>query len=1493
MSSVPSTGGSSTNPAPPPPAPTPAIEQLPQNIPRLETDGSNWAIFAIRFRKAMLANRRWGFFDGKSARPVPKDPSNVTTGEQEAMAKWDYEDQVARYLLSQRLPDSTAVRMGPYTTAKVRWDRVHAEYTAKSVYAQNDLESTFYEMRCEKGGDVRAFLTSLRYKREELAAAGVSITDRDYQRTVLRGIPEELARFASAILSSARIFGSASSVDTETLIDHICEEADRLKNRRAKSQGKDNGGKPKSTGDQALAATGSDGKPKRRKGKCHNCGKVGHWARECRSPKKEEKDGDNAPKPEREKSKPETKPVGSANAVATNDEDAGGCWAAELIAEEAYPGDVALIDEGDWLHEGEETVAVVITPFSDDRGERVELYDSGATRHISPYQADFSNYVKLDPPVFLNAANQQQFPAVGTGSLVVHAPNGGSQSSITLQNALHAPAVGYTLVSLGALDREGYRASLGSGQLDLFAPGGQRIARIPQTSRGLYRVAHTGESAHTVEPISVMELHRRMGHIAPSSARALVEKGLVLGIKLDPNSREAPCDGCIFARATRKPVPKARVGPQAQQFGEEVHTDVWGPCSVPSRRGCRYFVTFTDDATRYTVTYLLHTKAEAFDAYKRFEAWALAQQHCRAIKVLRSDRGGEYLSTAFDDHLAAAGTARRLTVHDTPQLNGVAERLNRTLLERIRAFTHTSGLPKFLWGEALRHATWLKNRSATRALDGQTPYQALLGRAPDLAGLQVWGTRVWVHAADGNKLDARAREGRWLGFDAESHAHRIYLPSSRTVAVERNVYFGGVSELEGEGLVIPSTEPEQRTTQPAPASVQPAPAIPTTPQVPATTTPAVPTLPPALPPVQTNALWVPRSTTPPSPLTPHSSSTSDGTEDDEEAVARLVTPRPKRDRKPSRTLRELMEGVGVSSARRTDPKFTAGTQLPGGFGEEGEQAGGVWLVENVFDELEDSEWLEHILAAEVAEAEALEPRSLAEAKRRPDWPLWEKAISEELTTLKKAGTWHLEEAPPGANVIGSKWVFKAKKDAAGNIARYKARLVAQGFSQIGGVDYDDTYAPVAKLASSRVVIAMANRLGLILHQVDIKGAYLNGVLQDDEVLYLRQPPGYPEPGAGTRVLRLQKALYGLKQAGRRWYQTFTIILGKLGFSQCSVDQAVYHKVTSASGSLIIVAVHVDDCTIAASEPRLVEAFKAGLSKYVEVTDLGELHWMLGIEVKRDRAAGTVHLSQRAYIDSILHRFNFSDLKPLSTPMDVQAKLTSEQAPASAAEFATMRDIPYREAVGALNWAALATRPDISFAVSTVARFASKPGPAHWEAVKRIFRYLAGTRDLWLSYGETKRTLLGYTDADGSMAEDRRAISGYAFLVDGGAVSWSSKRQEIISLSTTESEYVAATHGMKEALWLRSLISEAFGTLKDATVMFCDNQSAIALARDHQYHARTKHIDVRYHFIRWVVERGVVRLVYCPTEDMVADVLTKALPSPKVKHFAASLGLRTK
>jgi len=314
--------------------------------------------------------------------------------------------------------------------------------------------------------------------------------------------------------------------------------------------------------------------------------------------------------------------------------------------------------------------------------------------------------------------------------------------------------------------------------------------------------------------------------------------------------------------------------------------------------------------------------------------------------------------------------------------------------------------------------------------------------------------------------------------------------------------------------------------------------------------------------------------------------------------------------------------------------------------------------------------------------------------------------------LKKNGTWKLEEAPPEANVIGSKWVFKAKKDAMGNITHYKARLVAQGFSQIGGINYDDTYAPVAKMASSRAIIVMANKLGMVLHQLDIKGVYLNSMLNDNEVLYMVHPPGYKPSDAANHVLHLLKVIYGLKQAACRWYQKLCEMFISLGYKQSAVGQAIFYKHLPQIKQLIVVAVHVDDCMIATSTMHLVEELKAGLSRHVEVTDLGKLHWMLGIQVRHDCNAHTTSISQHAYIDSILQRYNLADAKPLSTPMDTQLHLTLEQAPSTPSEFAVMCDMPYHEAIGVLNWAVLATHPDITFTIAMVVCLGTNPGPTH-------------------------------------------------------------------------------------------------------------------------------------------------------------------------------------
>ena len=243
-------------------------------------------------------------------------------------------------------------------------------------------------------------------------------------------------------------------------------------------------------------------------------------------------------------------------------------------------------------------------------------------------------------------------------------------------------------------------------------------------------------------------------------------------------------------------------------------------------------------------------------------------------------------------------------------------------------------------------------------------------------------------------------------------------------------------------------------------------------------------------------------------------------------------------------------------------------------------------------------------------------------------------------------------------------------------------------------------------------------------------------------------------------------------------------------------------------------------------------------------------------------------------------------------MDPNIQLSHNQAPSSPTKAARMKHIPYRAAVGSLMHLAVGTRPDIVFAISTVAQFSNEPGMVHWEAVKHIYRYLAGMKGLALTFGAGKKGLEGYTDMDGASQEHRHAISGYAYILDGGAVSWMSKKQELVTLSMAKAEYVAAMHAVKEGVWLHRFIEEVFQPLVNPTILYCDNQAAITLTKDGSFHARTKHIDICYHFIRFIVDSGSFLLVYCPTADMTADTLTNALPSVKVKHFAAALGLRT-
>ena len=331
---------------------------------------------------------------------------------------------------------------------------------------------------------------------------------------------------------------------------------------------------------------------------------------------------------------------------------------------------------------------------------------------------------------------------------------------------------------------------------------------------------------------------------------------------------------------------------------------------------------------------------------------------------------------------------------------------------------------------------------------------------------------------------------------------------------------------------------------------------------------------------------------------------------------------------------------------------------------------------------------------------------------------------------------------------------------------------------------------------------MANQNGWPADSFDFDSAYLNSVLSDDKVIYLEQPPEFSASDPKKYFFWLHKALYGLKQGARSWYESLREALGQLGFARTETDHRVFVK-KWAEGGLVILAVHVDDCLSIGSSQGLIDESKQKINGKYKLTDLGPCRWLLGFKIKRDLEKGTIALSQHTYIDSILTHFNFNAAKPSSILMDPSSPLSKSQSPEALADIAKMKNVPYREAVGSLMYAAMGTQPDIAFATSTVAKFLENPGWKHWEAVRKIFQYLKGTRDWKLVYGGQKQDLQGWIDTDGASQEHWRAISGYVFMINGGAMSWSSKKQELVTLSTAEAEYVAATHAAKEALWLHS------------------------------------------------------------------------------------------
>nr|AAR89047.1 putative integrase [Oryza sativa Japonica Group] len=508
------------------------------------------------------------------------------------------------------------------------------------------------------------------------------------------------------------------------------------------------------------------------------------------------------------------------------------------------------------------------------------------------------------------------------------------------------------------------------------------------------------------------------------------------------------------------------------------------------------------------------------------------------------------------------------------------------------------------------------------------------------------------------------------------------------------------------------------------------------------------------------------------------------------------------------------------------------------------------IIGNIGERTTRSKVTTHDVCANYAFVASFEPKDVSHALTDESWI---NAMHEELENFERNKVWTLVEPPSGHNIIGTKWVFKNKQNEDDLIVRNKARLVAQGFTQVEGLDFDETFAPVARIEAIRLFLAFASSKGFKLYQMDVKSAFLNGFIQEE--VYVKQPPGFENPDFPNYVFKLSKALYGLKQAPRAWYDRLKNFLLAKGFTMGKVDKTLF---------------------------VLKHDFAETMRREFEMSMMGELSYFLGLQIKQTPQGTFVH--QTKYTKDLLRRFKMENCKPISTPIDSTAVLDPDE------DGEAVDQKEYRSMIGSLLYLT-ASRPEIQFAVCLCARFQASPRASHRQAVKRIMRYLNHTLEFGIWYSTSSSLCLsGYSDANfGGCRIDRKSTSGTCHFLGTSLIAWSSRKQSSVAQSTAESEYVAAASCCSQILWLLSTLKN-YGLTFEKVPLFCDNTSAINIAKNLVQHSRTKHVDIRFHFLRDHVEKGDVELQFLDTKLQIADIFTKPLDSNCFTFLCGELGI---
>lgn len=1074
-------------------------------------------------------------------------------------------------------------------------------------------------------------------------------------------------------------------------------------------------------------------------------------------------------------------------------------------------------------------------------GNSVDWYfDSGATAHMSNRNDNLQNQ-REPTKKSITVANNDKISVLCAGDITQTVETGHGKNDLLIKNVQYVPNLCVNLLSVSQIVKKHNTVVFSEHGCTVYNQN-KKIVATGSLENDLFKLnmIHDVSSRKisadaafgAMHDNDINLWHRRLGHMSVSNMHFIKNSS---NVKLN-------CVVCAEGKQTRAPFPSS--GSRATELLQIVHSDVCGPMSTNSLGGNKFYVSFIDDHSRMVTVFLIKNKSQVFDCFVKFKNLCENQLN-RKIKTLRTDNGGEYCSRKFQELCEKNGIVHQKSCPYTPQQNGLAERYNRTIVERARCMLFDANLPRSFWGEAILTAVKIMNSTLNTAIKA-IPSEVWYGKDVDLSSFRVFGCKAMAKIPDvqRKKFDKKSIECIFVGYAENQKGYRLLQKSSNKLIISRDVIF-----FENEiAMKNSSTNSPFLMTE-------------------------------AVPKANVDESREDRNDTNLSnnlyDLSIEESvqnASNDTFTDANGTVANSTVIDLTEDHRGASTSNDLSANssgatnsddsvVSTVDDRRADPDYRA-------------------QVDINTNERPSTRSLSRLLNPFNFSNFAF--CSIADALESSESNDWKQAMKEEIDAHISNHTWDIVDLPPNRVPIKSKWIFKKKTDAQGNVVRYKARLVVKGCSQKEGIDYTEIYSPVVRYASIRYLISLAAQFDLDIFQMDAITAFLQGELQEE--IYMRQPEYYND---GTnKVCRLRKSIYGLKQASRVWNLKLRGVLLSAGYKSSQMDPCIFYQING--NDMIFIAIYVDDVLYFTNSKELKASLQRILTAEFKMKDLGEAECCVGLRITRDRANGVIFLDQQKYIAEILEKFNMTNCKIIDTPSDPNQRL--KRGESNDVDF-NSDSIPYQQAVGSLMYLTQGTRPDLAFAINNVCRFNTCYTREHWTAVKRIMRYLQGSLNLRLSFSKNKcHKFLGYSDADwGSDVNDRRSVTGFVFIRSGGAISWASKRQPTVALSTAEAEYMAISSCAQEAMWLKQLEDEIFGTSGPMNLL-CDNQSAICIAENNGYSSRSKHIDLRHHFIREKIMDNSCTIHYVSTEKNAADVFTKALNKQKFAPFANSIGL---